>query len=1834
MAEIKITNIQVKRANASTWSTQNPILLDGEIGFERDTNQIKIGNGTDNYNTLQYLTGSGGGGGGFSQEQIEDIIDALIAGGTGITKVYDDVNGTLTLSISDEVYTTSEKTKLSNIEAGAQVNPTDADIVASVDAELGQTDWKVKLTTEEVQDIMATALTGGTQTNITVTYDDVNNTFDFFVSGGGGGGGLTQEEVEDIVDGLVTAGAGVNKVYNDAGGTLTISLSDEVFTLSEKNKLAGIQAGATDDQSPAEIKAAYESNPDTNEFTDAEKAKLAALDENSTDDQTAAEVPFTPTGNTTSNNVQDAIVEIQSDVDGLSSGAGNPNITVANNLADITGASTDIVEVRGDITLTSNYTVPADKELMFTTGSITTDRFNIIGDNTTLSFPDTKTYIQLDETSQLTGTWNPPKHFYTTNLGVRAEGSLEIGTGSITSGSTTFTTTGGAFTANDVGKTIAIVDAGQNADAGQPDNYVHTAVISSFTNSTTVEISVAAVNSTSGANYMYGWDDANIVDQALRLRNQSGGTLEFTAGTEVFTSTYDRNPNLTVRPVGWTVGDGTSGIEIIISGDIQIFPHDTPDSQLLTLWRTRGSSIVGKGGIIKGDYKTPDGIEIYTSENGKGEHNHGVCWFSLTVDSIFENLKVYGFYGDAFYGQGDTQFMNQIDGTNNIDGATDSTISVGYIDETGAIQSGETDFVYTTSLLPLTGFQFDNITSLGLQRWTMLTGGSFGNWSGLSNPYYYIAYYDAGGTFQYRSDKLTWFQRVYIPEDTYTQARIVFFNPDQYGGSTADIEATLRPDLHAFGGYMKNCTGAHCGRQGISNGPSNYTIEENTFHDIGGLDAGPGFGIDYEDGGRTKQNIRIINNVFYNNWGGITTKNPENVVISGNRVGPNTKDLTEAPTNTFEVGISTVEGRNVVVSDNMIYNAQSGVDRQAHWYGNKLYGGRFSYSSNGSKVNDNQFWDMSFIHNVGSSDRVDHPTIFENNEIRITQKYQDYLFDEDGNAASFYGNRFLFNDVGNWETNKERSDNNIELGATFLGEQVNRLFLRQSMTTDFGGEWKDNIFEGLFVKSDTSSGNGAFPLLNYEGDRIGTSMEFGNGLQKDFYLKNVKVEGWLEFDLPQWNNSLTASPGTVSILDSEIVIDNTFAWTNNGANILTTAEKDMNLYVENTVFRIEPTYTLVNRQKFFDLNHFGTTVFKNVTFDTSLANFNMDMTDTTAFGTTLGAVTFINCKFLNGMTVTLRAQDDIQGGDFGEPDNILALYTKGTPTSSDWVIISDTADGNKTKKAAFPTGGGGGGAGSLNDLSDVDTGTAPVANTSGTLRILADPNTDGTYNVIDWSPPGGSSVTVTSDLINDGEDGTSSFAELDEVILLDGGGTVTNGPVTFQDDVNFGNSTNALSNLITQETTFSANDYRYTQQISNGVLRLGFQSTGLGFDNRIAFKTDGIEPIADNTLDLGDPLFRWQQMYSYTFDTPNGDSNDWNITASIWGQPLGTTAALIAISEATLTDKEIRYVEDGNQLYAYDAEAVSGDLAPSDQAGGTGFWILLNGSGTAQNLSLSGTGNADLNISGGNSIDLSTVDGISPLNIVSDITGVTGADPITNIISLTQSEYDAIGSPDASTYYVITDASLDGTDVSLDTTNFNNNLSGTDTTVQAAMETIDDLVLSGGGASALDDLSDVDTTTSPTADSSATLRVLADTNSNGTYNVIDWTPPSSGVAGLQTSTITITDPVISGGRYEQQLVAAQGPNTVIHLVSVMAYANGVSAINNTTIDLNFEGSDTDFGGGLLFTASGTGFRVVRPDQRLSSDAANLGWDVALINGTDQTMTGDITVHAEYYVVNV
>ncbi len=51
-----ITTIQLKRAVSSVWSQVNPVLLCGELGYETDTNLLKIGDGEHSWTELGYLT--------------------------------------------------------------------------------------------------------------------------------------------------------------------------------------------------------------------------------------------------------------------------------------------------------------------------------------------------------------------------------------------------------------------------------------------------------------------------------------------------------------------------------------------------------------------------------------------------------------------------------------------------------------------------------------------------------------------------------------------------------------------------------------------------------------------------------------------------------------------------------------------------------------------------------------------------------------------------------------------------------------------------------------------------------------------------------------------------------------------------------------------------------------------------------------------------------------------------------------------------------------------------------------------------------------------------------------------------------------------------------------------------------------------------------------------------------------------------------------------------------------------------------------------------------------------------------------------------------------------------------------------------------------------------------------------------------------------------------------------------------------------------------------------------------------------------------------------------
>jgi hypothetical protein len=56
-----VTQIQIRRGTAASWTSANPTLASGEFGFETDTGKAKIGNGSTAWNSLAYsITGTDG----------------------------------------------------------------------------------------------------------------------------------------------------------------------------------------------------------------------------------------------------------------------------------------------------------------------------------------------------------------------------------------------------------------------------------------------------------------------------------------------------------------------------------------------------------------------------------------------------------------------------------------------------------------------------------------------------------------------------------------------------------------------------------------------------------------------------------------------------------------------------------------------------------------------------------------------------------------------------------------------------------------------------------------------------------------------------------------------------------------------------------------------------------------------------------------------------------------------------------------------------------------------------------------------------------------------------------------------------------------------------------------------------------------------------------------------------------------------------------------------------------------------------------------------------------------------------------------------------------------------------------------------------------------------------------------------------------------------------------------------------------------------------------------------------------------------------------------------
>lgn len=192
-------------------------------------------------------------------------------------------------NFNTNAFTDGEQSKLAGIAVGAEVNVKsdwnaltgDAQIlnkptIPTTTSELANDSGFLTSTTlgEGMQDFIGDMITDNVETGISVTYDDINGKLDFSVAP------QTEENFTTVyrtkLDGI-EAGATADQTGAEIKALYEGELDTNAFTDAEQTKLAGIEAGATADQTGAEIKSLYEGEADTNAFTDAEKTKLAGI---------------------------------------------------------------------------------------------------------------------------------------------------------------------------------------------------------------------------------------------------------------------------------------------------------------------------------------------------------------------------------------------------------------------------------------------------------------------------------------------------------------------------------------------------------------------------------------------------------------------------------------------------------------------------------------------------------------------------------------------------------------------------------------------------------------------------------------------------------------------------------------------------------------------------------------------------------------------------------------------------------------------------------------------------------------------------------------------------------------------------------------------------------------------------------------------------------------------------------------------------------------------------------------------------------------------------------------------------------------------------------------------------------------------------------------------------------------------------------------------------------------------------------------------------------------------------------------------------------------------
>jgi len=205
------------------------------------------------------------------------------------------------------IYYDNENSSLSSSDIQSALDEVDANVVNmqnQITTKLDKTSFEDHIDSNTAHNAVDIVYDNS---NSTIQQDDVNAAIDQLdanynandvlnkiKSVDGSGSGLDADTLDGIDSlGFDAAGAADTAVSDHEATNdhpLATTSAKGFLSGADKTKIDTVEDGATADQTDAEIKIAYESNADTNEFSDAEKTKLLGIEDGATADQTKADI--------------------------------------------------------------------------------------------------------------------------------------------------------------------------------------------------------------------------------------------------------------------------------------------------------------------------------------------------------------------------------------------------------------------------------------------------------------------------------------------------------------------------------------------------------------------------------------------------------------------------------------------------------------------------------------------------------------------------------------------------------------------------------------------------------------------------------------------------------------------------------------------------------------------------------------------------------------------------------------------------------------------------------------------------------------------------------------------------------------------------------------------------------------------------------------------------------------------------------------------------------------------------------------------------------------------------------------------------------------------------------------------------------------------------------------------------------------------------------------------------------------------------------------------------------------------------------------------------------